>query len=96
MKRLTKRLPLNNEVGAMLCRAPDGSTVMGPQAQGSHDSVNVPYQCPSGSTPYGVWHTHPHGLAEPSPEDVRSATAFGLKRMCITVPQTGETNCTNL
>jgi proteasome lid subunit RPN8/RPN11 len=93
MRRLSK-LPMNNEVGALMCRAPDGSTVYGPQASGSHDNVQVPYQCPSGATPFGVWHTHPHGIAEPSPDDIAAGKRFGLKQLCVTVPQTGETNCT--
>ena len=96
MRKLGQRLPMNNEVGAMLCRGSDGRTVMGPRARGSHDHVNVPYQCPSGSEPVGVWHTHPHGIAEPSADDIRAARHFGLKRLCVTVPQTGETNCTQL
>jgi proteasome lid subunit RPN8/RPN11 len=96
MRKLGDRLPANNEVGAMLCRRRDGSTVMGPRAQGTHDRVDVPYSCPPGSDPYGVWHTHPHGIAEPSPDDIRAATAFGLRRLCVTVPETGETKCTNL
>ena len=96
MRKLGRGLPLNHEVGAMLCRRRDGSTIMGPRASGTHDEVNVPYQCPSGSTPYGVWHTHPDGVAEPSPDDVQAARSFGLRRMCVTVPGTGETKCTNL
>jgi proteasome lid subunit RPN8/RPN11 len=96
MRRLSRKLPMNNEVGAMLCRAPDGSTVFGPQAEGSHDNVQVPYQCPAGSEPYGVWHTHPHGVATPSDDDLEAAREFGLRRMCVTVPQTGETRCRNL
>jgi len=95
MKRLSG-FPLNNEVGAMLCRRPDGSTVMGPQASGTHDQVDVPFKCPVGSDPYGVWHTHPDGIPEPSPEDIDAALEFGLKRLCVTVPKTGVTRCTNL
>ena len=96
MRKLGLRLPLNNEVGAMICRRPGGATVMGPRVQGTHDNVNVPYACPGGSEPYGVWHTHPDGVAEPSPDDIEAARSFGLRRLCVTVPQTGETNCTNL
>ena len=80
----------------MMCRRPDGSTVMGPRAHGNHDQVDVPYQCPVGAEPYGVWHTHPHGVAEPSADDISAAVTFGLKKLCVTVPQTGETKCTNL
>jgi len=96
MRKLSSGLPQNNEVGAMMCRRPDGSTVFGPRSQGTHDEVDVPYRCPTGSDPYGVWHTHPHGIAEPSPDDIQAARSFGLKRLCVTVPQTGETKCTNL
>lgn len=80
----------------MLCSRPDGATVLGPRAQGSHDNVQVPYSCPTGSKPFGVWHTHPHGIAEPSDDDLAAARQFGLKKLCVTVPQTGETNCQTL
>lgn len=80
----------------MMCRTADGSTVMGREARGTHDDVSVPYNCPVGSTPFGVWHTHPHGRAEPSPDDIAAGRKFGLKTLCVTQPQTGETNCTNL
>lgn len=96
MKRLNSALPLNNEVGALMCSRPGGETVFGPRAHGTHDNVDVPFQCPPDSKPFGVWHTHPHGVTQPSADDVRAARAFGLKKLCITVPQTGETDCSNL
>lgn len=96
MRKLGSRLPQNSEVGALLCRRRDGTTVMGPRAQGDHDNVAVPYVCPPGAVPYGVWHTHPHGSVEPSDDDLEAARSFGLRRLCVTVPQTGQTRCTSL
>ena len=96
MKRISTSLPMNYEVGAMMCKSKDGSTVLGTRASGNHDNVSVPYNCPPNSEPYGVWHTHPHGIAHPSDEDIAAGREFGLKRLCVTVPQPGETNCTNL
>ena len=51
MRRLSRQLPQNHEIGAMMCRTADGSTVMGREARGTHDDVSVPYNCPGGPLP---------------------------------------------
>ena len=82
-----------NEVGAAICRLPSGGIVFGPKAEGTPMSVSVPIQCPPGSSFAGIWHTHPGGVAVPSKQDLRSGRSVGAKRLCITVPETGETRC---
>ena len=84
---------MNNEVGAMICEQPDGSTKFGPMSYGTHDNVSVTYSCPPNSKPVGVWHTHPHGTTKPSSDDIKAAKSFGLKKLCITQPQNNETSC---
>ena len=91
MKNLTVRLPQNYEVGAVQCS--DGA--WGPMGRGSHDDVVVPISCAPGATPTTVWHTHPDGIAEPSTADMDNARSAGIRRVCVTVPATGETNCRN-
>ena len=46
-----------NEVGASICRAPGGSFVFGPFAEGDPVSVQVPISCPKGTSFEGIYHT---------------------------------------
>jgi len=92
LKRLNFSLPLNNEVGSVRCS--DGR--WGPMAQGAHDEVVVPISCTPGHYPDTVWHTHPHGEPKPSSADIENARSAGIKRVCVTVPQTGESSCVNV
>jgi hypothetical protein len=87
-------LPTDREVGRPICACnKTGKLSLGRQAQGRDAySVEVPLNCPSGSSVVGVWHTHPGGRAEPSQADIRTAQRIGLRHLCITVPG-GETRC---
>lgn len=82
-----------NEVGNSICRTASGKIVLGPQAEGTPMSVNVPIHCPPGSKFEGIYHTHPDGVPIPSQQDLRSGRQVGASILCIKVPNTGETRC---
>lgn len=72
-----------NEIGASICRRPNGSFVFGPFATGTPVSVNVPIKCPAGSTFHGIYHTHPGGVPIPSAQDLRSGRQTGSQVLCV-------------
>lgn len=85
-----------NEIGFTVCRVPDGSLSHGPIAEGTPMSVNIDIECPPGDRPEAIFHTHPGGVAFPSPTDIRNTRKVGLRHLCIAVPETGELNCYKL
>lgn len=72
-----------NEFGFSLCRDGNGKLVAGPVAHGGPFSVNVPLQCPANSRFEGLFHTHPGGVAFPSPTDIRNGRDAGAKFLCV-------------
>lgn len=72
-----------NEIGFALCKLPSGKLTHGPIAQGTPISVGIPVQCPSGSSLYGLFHSHPGGVPYPSQQDVKSQRAASAKFSCI-------------
>lgn len=81
------------EHGYTICQNAQGDFAKGPESTGSHNNVNIDVQCPAGYHPTGLFHTHPHGTTDPSPADIRAARKFGLRHLCIGVPETGEVSC---
>lgn len=81
-----------NERGATICRR-GFDLIKGREVVGSRNTVKVPLVCPPGSEPFALWHTHPGGDPNPSPQDIREVKRLGLAAICVTVPQTGETRC---
>ncbi|MEX2599275.1 MAG: Mov34/MPN/PAD-1 family protein [Dehalococcoidia bacterium] len=99
MRRVTLRqttldlLPTDRELGAALCEMPDGSLAAGPVSEGTMSNVDIPLSCPAGGKVFGTWHTHPQGVANPSPQDWEMLRRHGLRKLCITQTPTGETRC---
>lgn len=83
----------DREIGFALCRPPNGKLSRGPLSVGSATRVTIDVKCPQGAKVIGLMHTHPHGQALPSAQDIASAKASGLRNLCISVPQTGELRC---
>ena len=81
-----------NEIGYTLCEIPGGGMTRGPMAEGTPVSVDIPVSCPAGSTLKGLYHTHPGGVAYPSPTDIRSAKQVKADILCVKVPG-GALNC---
>ena len=86
-------LPTDKEIGKALCKGPDGQIAGGPVAEGHMYGVTIPVSCPPGYNPVGTWHTHPGGVVEPSPEDWEMTRKLGFRYLCVTVPETGQTQC---
>ena len=82
-----------NEVGASICRMPNGKIVLGPKATGTPMSVKVPIQCPPSATFEGIIHTHPGGVPIPSQQDLKAGRQVGANVLCIKVPETGVLRC---
>ena len=82
-----------NEVGWALCRDGLGRLTFGPRAEGGPHSVDIPVECPPGSTFFALYHTHPGGTTQPSQADLESARLFRAQAVCIEVPETGELAC---
>lgn len=72
-----------NEIGASICRRPNGTFVFGPFATGTPVSVNVPIKCPAGSDFYGIYHTHPGGVPIPSGRDIQSGIKTNSQVLCV-------------
>lgn len=72
-----------NEIGFVLCKTQAGKLTHGPVRMGTPNSVTYPIACPSGSAFIGSVHTHPGGVAKPSPQDIRGHVQVGAKVMCI-------------
>ena len=94
------RSPLpREEVGFTVCKVRGtGQLVRGPVTTGTPTSVDIVVECPPGSEPFALVHTHPGGVNTPSAMDVRSGQRFRMKAMCIAddrelrcfpVPQSG-------
>lgn len=84
------------ERGFTGCAMPDGRLAHGPIATGTPTSVSIPVACPPGGEPQFLWHSHPGGVAYPSKQDIKSTREVGLRDLCITVPEQGETRCFRL
>lgn len=82
MANLKQKLP-PNEFGFALCRTQTGKLVKGPTASGTPGNVTIPVDCPAGASFEGLFHTHPRGMAEPSPLDTASAEKVGARVLCI-------------
>jgi len=78
-----------NEIGAAICRFPSGQFTFGPWSQGGPASVNIQTRCPNGSQFWGIYHTHPKGVALPSQQDIRSALESGARLLCINATSPG-------
>ncbi len=93
MRTLSCKTP---EEGFTICRR-NNRLLRGMQVTGRNDqAVSLPVSCPSGGKPIGLWHSHPvsgGGSTDPSPQDISEAKRFGLKFLCITVPEKGVTRC---
>lgn len=73
-----------NEIGFSLCQVQgNGRLTHGPVSEGTPTSVDIKVECPAGSKLIGLHHTHPGGVAFPSPTDLASARAIGAQVMCI-------------
>lgn len=72
-----------NEIGFTLCRTPRGQIVRGPMATGTPTRVQIPVACPSGTAFFGLFHTHPGGVARPSAQDIASAQRVGAEVICV-------------
>ena len=79
------RSPLpRDEVGFTVCRVPGtGRLVRGPVTSGTPTSVDIVVECPPGSEPFALVHTHPGGVNTPSAMDVKSGQRFRMSAMCI-------------
>lgn len=56
----------------------------GRQVVGEPHSVSIPVECPAGSRPRGLFHTHPGGSLQPSVQDMQAAHQHNLP-VCIRV-----------
>ena len=84
------------EHGFTICQDAYGDFVKGPEAVGTQLSVSIEVKCPDGYRATGLFHTHPHGTTDPSPADIKAARKFGLRHLCIGVPETGDVACHNV
>ena len=84
---------MSNERGFTVCRA-GARLVPGPVVTGSPEHVDVPLECPAGSEPVGLFHTHPRG-ATPSARDIAETIRLGLDFVCAQAPS-GETKCVDV
>lgn len=80
------------EHGFAICNA-NGRLLRGPESVGHRYGVKVDVTCPRGSRAVGIFHTHPGGVVEPSPADIREARRFGVPYVCQGVPETGQIGC---
>ena len=83
--RLCQKNPFkldSNEEARTLCLR-GNELVWGTQAKGGSHSVTLNARCPEGSEVIGTWHSHPQGLAEPSPQDTIELKKAGHRFMCI-------------
>ncbi len=83
-----------NEIGAAICQKRNGRFVFGPFSEGTPTSVNINAKCPPGSKFFGIYHTHPKGVALPSQTDLASGRRVGAKTLCINAD--GDLRCHNL
>lgn len=68
--------------------------VWGTMATGTRTSVKLGIGCPEGGKPIGIFHTHPGGTSDPSPQDIaefkRAYSRHGIRKFCI---KNGELRC---
>ena len=50
---------------------------------GTPSDVWINPGCPEGGRVIGIYHSHPGGTTEPSPQDIRAMAQVGLQHMCI-------------
>lgn len=84
------------EQAATICRLGD-QLLWGTRATGTPTSVKLRIGCPHGGKPVGIFHTHPGGTSDPSPQDVaefrRASALRGINKFCI---KNGELRCFEL
>lgn len=71
-----------NERGYTFCR--NGRPRKGIEVRGDSHSVQIPISCPAGSKPAALFHTHPGGSLQLSPQDIKTMREKGLP-VCIRV-----------
>ena len=54
----------------------------GRQVVGEPHSVSIPVECPAGSRPRALYHTHPGGSLQPSSQDMQAARQHNLP-VCV-------------
>ena len=74
---------MSREQGFPLCRDRNGKIVKGKTVKGNSFSVDIPLNCPSGSSLEGVHHTHPSGSANLSHADIQAGIKNRLKYVCV-------------
>lgn len=85
-------MPQDYETAFTICER-NGKLTRGTSGSGGKYAVTLDIGCPSGYKPVGIWHSHPHGVPEPSAADIKEMKKLGLSHCCISVPQTGEMRC---
>lgn len=80
-------MPSFREKAFLVCRDRAGELHAGNVVTGNTYDVEFPTHCPTGTTPYGVMHTHPptrsQGQETPSEADYRETKARGLAFVCV-------------
>lgn len=72
------------EIAVTICQAPSGQLCRGTEAIGSSPyNVQLRIGCPPGTVVKALHHSHPGGLAKPSPADILEAKRLGLNHLCI-------------
>lgn len=84
---------MKNEIGMLICRSKDGRLHPGPIYEGNKSSVRVPINCPAGSKPAALWHTHPSGSVQLSDTDIDTGKKFNLPFVCASTGKQGSTRC---
>ncbi len=84
---------MDKEIGILICRTKTGQLVHGPTHHGTEKNVTVRIQCPSGSTPAALWHTHPGGTMSLSRLDIETGKKHKLPYVCVSNGRRGSTKC---
>jgi len=69
------------EIGAPICC--NRRCRLGKISRGTRTRVSVSLECPPGTRPVGIFHTHPGGRAYPSKADIENLRRAGLRISCI-------------
>ena len=85
-------MPEDYETAFTICQR-NQELARGDGGAGGPYAVTLNIGCPTGYTPTGIWHSHPNGTVTPSDGDYNQMRRLRLRHMCISVPQTGETQC---
>ncbi len=72
----------DKERGYTVCR--NGKLKKGIEVKGDAHSVSIPINCPAGSKPAALMHTHPSGSLQLSPRDIKTMHEKGLP-VCVKV-----------